>query len=306
MDNLSLLSEIVKEQPSILYGDALKLARGNGWLLEVDSHDKSLLKAPAWRVIHQLRVSLIQADREATARELVTSPQFVETGSYKIRRTVIDSVTLKNLITLSDNYHQDSRKAPLSLGSNTDSRKYFNIELVMHILEDVLKFDGINLLGHKTFTVLTSRCFLRRTFPGQFDAVMHGNINNQMWHQDSNSLFNSKPMLTLWIPLQNGSSLTRPGLQLSGLKPNIFNHRFGDSCSESDLKSYYHVENIQSTVPYKLEAGDCLIFNGLTFHQTYLTPSMRFSRDVLLIRVCAKNDSISFPGVLEEYVDLNL
>ena len=111
MDNLSLLSEIVKEQPSILYGDALKLARGNGWLLEVDCHDKSLLKAPAWRVIHQLRVSLIQADREATARELVTSPQFVETGSYKIRRTVIDSVTLKNLITLSDNYHQDSHNS---------------------------------------------------------------------------------------------------------------------------------------------------------------------------------------------------
>lgn len=306
MDYLTLLSEIIKEEPSILYGDAVKLARKNGWLLEIDGLDKRLLSAPAWRVVHQLKISLIQSDRLSCSRDKVSTAQFIETGTYKIRRNVIDPIVLKQLISLSNLYHKDHRQAPLSLGSNIVNTYSFNIDLILKILLNVLNFDEIDLLGHNSFTALTSRCLLRRTFSGEFNVVRHGNINNQTWHQDSNQQFNSRPMLTLWIPLQNGSSLIRPGLQISGLTPNIFNHRFGDSCSESNLKAYYQVDNLKTTVLKDIKAGDCLIFNGLTYHQTYLIPSMRFSRDVLLVRVCAKSDSSSFPGDPDNFVDFNL
>ena len=306
MDQLSFLAKIVNNQPSILYGEAIRLARRNGWLLDYDGLNTDLLNTPAWLVLHQLRISLIQADRAANLGESRISDQFVQTGAYKVCRNIIDSHKLQKLIDLSDLYHQDSRQPPLSLDSSFSKDTDFDLELIMGILRKLLAFPDINLLGHRTFTVLSQRCFLRRTFPGEFDPIKHGNINNQTWHQDSNRVFGPRPMVTLWIPLQNGSSLSRPGLQISGLKPPVFNHRFGDSSSESDLKSYYKVKNIQSSAPSDLHAGDCLFFNGLTFHQTYLTESMNLFRDVLLIRFCAKCDSNSFPGDPLKRFDLTI
>ena len=306
MDKLALLTKIVDNQPSILYGEAIKLARRKGWLLDYDGLNVDLLNTPAWLVLHQLRISMIQADRAACFEESPFSEQFVDTGVYKVCRSVVKSPILEKLINLSDSYHQNSRQPPLSLNSSVSKTTEFNLEMIMGIIRQVLSVPEINLLGHRTFTVLSQRCFLRRTFPGKFDPIEHGNINNQTWHQDSNRLFGSRPMATLWIPLQNGSSLSRPGLQLSGLKPPVFNHRFGDSCSESDLRSYYNVNNIQPAVPSDLQAGDCLIFNGLTFHQTFLSDSMNLFRDVLLIRFCAKCDSSSFPGDPLKRIDLTI
>ena len=306
MDQLSLLSEIIKEKPSILYGDALLLARKNGWLVDYDGCNQDLLNTPAWLVIHQLRISLIQADRLAISREAAFTSQFVETGSYKTFRSVLNSIDLNKLLTLSDQYHRNARQAPLSLESEAYNNTIFDKDLAIRILRNILSSNELSLLGHRQFTVLTNRCLLRRTFSGKFNPVKHGNINNQMWHQDSNRSFDSKPMLTLWIPLQDGSSINRPGLQVSGLEPKIFNHRFGDSCTESDLKAYYKVQDICPSTPSDLQAGDCLIFNGLTYHQTYLNSSMKLSRDVLLIRVCAKCDSKSFPGDISKRLDFTI
>ena len=296
MDHLSLLTKIVNDHPSILYGEAIKQARHNGWLLDYDVNNTELLNRPAWLVLHQLRISLIQDDRNSIPEDSSVFDQFVPTGSYKVLRSIVDSSKLDNLIELSESYHQDSRQPPLSLDSNFSKETDFNIDLIDGILRQLLSSSEINLLGHRSFVVLSHRCFLRRTFAGEFNPLKHGNMNNQTWHQDSNRLFGSRPMLTLWIPLQNGSAITRPGLQISGLKPSVFNHRYGDSCSESDLKSTYCVNNIQSVAPNDIHAGDCLVFNGLTFHQTYLSNSMNLFRDVLLVRFCAKRDSDSFPG----------
>ena len=306
MDQLSLLTQIVNDQPSILYGEAIKLARHNGWLFDYDAHNTELLSTPAWRVLHQLRISLIQADRAANKVESKFSDQFVQTGTYKVYRSILDSPKLDSLIDISESYHQDSRQPPLSLDSSFSKGTEFNLDLITGILRNLLSFSEVNLLDHKRFTVLSQRCFLRRTFPGEFNPIKHGNINNQMWHQDSNRLFGSRPMVTLWIPLQNGTAHCRPGLQISGLTPSIFNHRFGDSCSESDLRSYYNVNDIKSAVPSDLQAGDCLIFNGLTFHQTYSSDSMNQFRDVLLIRFCAKCDANFFPGDSLKRFDLTI
>ena len=296
MDQISLLSEIINENPSILFGDAISLAKKNGWLFECEGYSQELLNSPAWLVVHQLRISLIQAERLANSKDHDIDSQFIATGSYKIIRQVLKPVELNKLILLSDHYHHGSRQAPLSLENIDSNDSAFNNQIILRILTDVLSFDEINLSFYNSFTVLTNRCLLRRTFSGEFNPVKHGNINNQMWHQDSNISFDSKPMLTLWIPLQNGSSTIRPGLQISGLQPLRFNHRYGDSCTESDLKTYYKVQDIKPSAPSDLQAGDCLAFNGLTYHQTFLSKSMKLPRDVLLIRVCAKCDSHYFPG----------
>ena len=43
MDKLALLTKIVDNQPSILYGEAIKLARRKGWLLDYDGLNVDLL-----------------------------------------------------------------------------------------------------------------------------------------------------------------------------------------------------------------------------------------------------------------------
>ena len=44
-----------------------------------------------------------------------------------------------------------------------------------------------------------------------------------------------------------------------------------------------------------LDAGDLLIFNGLTFHRTFSVESMKKHRDALLVRLIRPEDRKNFP-----------
>lgn len=305
MDHLSLLLSIIEEDPAILYGQALRIAKSRGWFLDADGLDEKILSTPAWRVIYQYRISAIQADRMEKSKDKNTCQQYLETGEYGIFRDALNADSIKSLIKLSDNYHNNQRQAPLTLTSQVEET-CFNETLILDLTRKILTSQDLDLMGNNSFAILGNRCLLRRTFSGEYNASMHGNINNQAWHQDSNQYFNSQPMLTAWIPLQDGIAINRPGLEISGLKPNSFNRRLGDSCTESDLQEYYNTTSIKSSAPNDINSGDCLFFNGLTFHQTYLNESMHLSRDVLLIRVCSSLDANLFPGAIENKVVFSL
>ena len=295
MDYISVLAQIVGDEPSITYGDALKIIKKKGWLFDFGSLNLEQLEAPAWRVLTEARFLMIQAERAASATPTVSYQQYLQTGQASTIRDLLNPTQIQDLLYESDRYHQLERKPPLTL-SALSGQKTFHSSLAVNVAEKVLNDSQINVLNTREFTLLSDRCMLRRTFHGTYDLNNHGNINNQAWHQDSNPSFDGRPMLTLWIPLQDGCSISRPGLELSGLTPPSFNRRLGDSCSTQDLKAFYQVSNIHSFVPSDISAGDCLAFNGLTFHRTYVTSNMNSTRDVLLIRLCAAIDSDYFPG----------
>jgi hypothetical protein len=109
-------------------------------------------------------------------------------------------------------------------------------------------------------------------------------------------------MLTLWIPLQDRSGLTRPGLQIIDSPVSYFSIEHGDSSPDifpflSQLFPDSRIVSIQAS------AGDCIVFNGLTFHQTFTTSAMTEHRDALLIRVLDKESAHRFP-VLNQEEDL--
>lgn len=132
--------------------------------------------------------------------------------------------------------------------------------------------------------ILKRRTILRRTFPPGRLPPQRGNANNQLWHQDSNSQFNDAPMLTLWIPLQHGAGIVRPGLQIIDAPVSYFSIVHGDS-SRAIAPLLAQMFPASRVVSPQVTAGQCLAFNGLTFHQTWATSAMVEHRDALLIRV---------------------
>ena len=135
-----------------------------------------------------------------------------------------------------------------------------------------------------TPAILKKRTLLRRTFSPSQRPIQVGNANNQHWHQDSNPNFNDTPMLTLWIPLQNGSGETCPGIQIIDAPVSFFSVIHGDSSRgiHPILEDMFSDTKVVSIIA---SAGDCIVFNGLTFHQTSTLPTMTHHRDALLIRV---------------------
>lgn len=153
--------------------------------------------------------------------------------------------------------------------------------------------------------ILKQRTLLRRTFPPSQLPQAHGNANNQYWHQDSNPKFNDAPMLTLWIPLQNGAGVNCPGLEIIDAPVSYFSILHGDSSQSIDgiLRQMFPETKV---IPLAANAGDCLVFNGLTFHQTLTTPAMESHRDALLIRIidAADADAFGTNGAIDGIVPL--
>jgi len=144
--------------------------------------------------------------------------------------------------------------------------------------------------------VLKRRTILRRTFPPGRLTANFGNANNQLWHQDSNAQFNDEPMLTLWIPLQDGAGVTRPGLQIIDAPVACFSVIHGDSSREIApiLSAMFPGTHIVSP---QVKAGECVALNGLTFHQTWAAADMTDHRDALVIRVIDKSSAHKFQVV---------
>lgn len=132
--------------------------------------------------------------------------------------------------------------------------------------------------------LLKKRTILRRTYAAPPSGRVATNANNQAWHQDSNLTYNDAPMLTLWLPLQDGAGAQRPGLQLLDAPAAYFSSVHGDS-SPRLLGAIADIFPDARARSVGAERTGCLVFNGLTFHQTSATETMTTHRDALLVRI---------------------
>ncbi len=144
-----------------------------------------------------------------------------------------------------------------------------------------------------TPALLKKRTLLRRTFPPARSGELVGNANNQHWHQDSNFQFNDEPMLTLWVPLQDLTGVVRPSIQIWDAPVSYFSVEHGDS-SPDVLGLLAPIFPSARASSIAASAGDCVVFNGLTFHQTSSTAVMTEPRDALLIRLIERRSAARF------------
>ena len=104
-------------------------------------------------------------------------------------------------------------------------------------------------------------------------------------------------MLVMMVVLQNRSGVARPGLSIMKTSIREFQGVYGYEGGRVDefertIKQKYGQLAIESPV---LNAGDLLIFNGLTFHRTYAHQAMTSHRDALLVRVVQPKHQQNFP-----------
>ena len=79
MQDLDLFQKIVSRRPGATYFDVLKEASHLGLVMDTSSIPQSVLDAPAWRVLYQVRLSKTIAERRE-ARNNTIRRQFLETG----------------------------------------------------------------------------------------------------------------------------------------------------------------------------------------------------------------------------------
>lgn len=151
----------------------------------------------------------------------------------------------------------------------------------------------------ENWLILEEKSLLRRTWPlskDESNALGH-NASNLTWHQDSNPKQQDREMVVLMTILQDGGGITRPGLSILNTPVEHFEGIYGyeghrvDTFEQSILQRY---GKLQMTSP-AINAGDLLIFNGLTFHRTYSNSAMKYHRDGLLVRIIKPEDRGNFP-----------
>jgi hypothetical protein len=148
--------------------------------------------------------------------------------------------------------------------------------------------------------VLAGKVLLRRTWPlAETEARNLGhNASNLTWHQDSNASHGDRPMAVLMTVLQHGAGAKRPGLSLLEAPVREFEGVFGYQGSRVESFERTMAERyggLRMVTPL-LNAGDLLLFDGLTFHRTYAHAAMDGHRDALLVRVVRPEHAEHFPG----------
>ena len=227
-------------------------------------------------------------------------PNILKTGEYFIMKEVLKSTDLTPLKRVTERLkHIKSRPIYISgerdLGESTIERyKAAGIEKILERAKPLLQ----KMIGDK-WLLLTNKVLLRRTWPiSEVEALSLGhNASNLTWHQDSNHKHGSKPMVVMMICLQNGAGLARPGLSILEHPTDQFEGVFG---YEGNRVSTFETQIVQRYGKIKiakpiLNAGDLLIFNGLTFHRTFSNDYMKTHRDALLIRIVKPEDAENFP-----------
>jgi len=291
--------DILVNHPSASYLELLFLARERGWNLDklTPRQEAYAATVPAWQALFMAKVH-----NECSARKLGKHEQILPTGAAYQHDDVITPDSIRILIEFFNQQVAASDSAPLELSQirkneNLDIREFL-INLSRSVLEGIAR-DPIlrNAVPEgNRFTILMNRCLLRRTYSMLDNMAVIKNRNNQHWHQDSNGLFQNRPMLTIWAPLQQGAGESIPGLEIAKLSVDRFIPRLGDGAE--------HLEDIcditgkinQNTRVALVKTGGCLVFNGLTFHRTYTTSDMVGLRDALLVRICPEIHAAYFPG----------
>ena len=235
--------------------------------------------------------SLIQQDLQSN----------LKTGEYIVIHKVLPKIKINRLIHLADHKLNNEESRPIyihqeeSLGKDVKTR--YRSAGVQVILQHAAPW--LNLLIGPEWLILSNKVLLRRTWPlseHQSRSLGH-NASNLTWHQDSNPRHNDCPMLVMMVVLQNHSGVSRPGLSI--LKTPI--HEFqgvygyeGGRVDEFERKIKEDYGQLEIGTP-ELNAGDLLIFNGLTFHRTYAHQAMKEHRDALLVRVVQPKHQQNFP-----------
>lgn len=155
-------------------------------------------------------------------------------------------------------------------------------------------------LGDK-IAILSNKALIRRTWPmseKESREIRH-NASNLTWHQDSNAKHNDKPMVVMMINLDKGFGETRPGISLLKTRTENFKGIYGYQGErveefERRIRTEGKTEKLPAENPV-LDAGEMIIFNGLTFHRTYSTNKMVGPRDALLVRAVSWSERDNFP-----------
>jgi len=224
----------------------------------------------------------------------------LQTGEHQLLRSVLPAAKRQRLQLLADKHLLGLNDPPIfianqrSLGSSVLQRFHAaGVHCLLRAGEPWLRA----LLGER-WLVLAGKVLVRRTWPlAEEDARILGhNASNLTWHQDSNPIHGSRPMVVLMAVLQDGAGAARPGLSVLEAPVSHFEGVFGYEGSrverfESCMADRYGGLRVVTPV---LNAGDLLIFDGLTFHRTYSCSSMEGHRDALLVRVVRPQDAEHF------------
>ena len=223
------------------------------------------------------------------------------TGDYVIINNVLPKIKINRLTQLAGQKLNNEESRPIyihqeeSLGKDIETR--YRAAGVHVILQHAAPW--LNHLIGPEWLILSNKVLLRRTWPlseHQSRSLGH-NASNLTWHQDSNPRHNDCPMLVMMVVLQNRSGVSRPGLSILKTPIHEFQGVYGyeggrvDEFERKIKQEYGHL----SIVTPDLNAGDLLIFNGLTFHRTYAHQAMKEHRDALLVRVVQPKHQHNFP-----------
>ena len=226
--------------------------------------------------------------------------QSLQTGRYLIIRNGVPAKYLINLKNTSEKL-TNIKSRPIYISQEkqlgkTIAERYESagIKIILGKTAPILQ----EVIGRK-WLILENKVLLRRTWPISEDTAraLGHNASNLTWHQDSNHKHQDKPMVVMMISLQNGAGLTRPGLSILESPTDHFEGVFGyegNRVDEFEKNMHQRYKHLKISNP-AINAGDILIFNGLTFHRTYSSNSMNSFRDALLIRAVRPEDANNFP-----------
>ena len=234
----------------------------------------------------------------------------LDSGMSKIRPNVLPKKIIKRLENIANEYMKDTNSRPVYIGRQAQLGKetrerYINSGL-KYIIQASRPWIEKNI--GKNFLIINSKSLIRRTWPmSETNSRQLGhNASNLTWHQDSNIKHKESPMLVLMVMMQDECGSVRPGLSIMEETTNNFESIYGyegNKVEEFEDKVIEKYGRMRTYTP-KLNAGDLLIFNGLTFHRTYSNEKMKKSRDALLIRIIKPKDASNFPN--ENNVIINL
>ena len=308
---MHLLNEIekaIEENNPKTFEDAINIIIRKGWNLDTfTKNNERILKMSAWKGYMQL-VAISSSIERKNKKEANSYLQYINPGEVIIIEKGLDRNTCDILENIANKYHKQESKEPLALNKARDL--YGLKEWDQIVKEAIIKtYEKISVelpLSYKRINVISPRCLLRRTYPANMVNPIKGNKNNQDWHQDSNLIFGGKPMVTLWVPLQDGAGITRPGLEWSDLEIQYFSWKHGDGSSEAMLDLMLETKKNISTHQAHVKRGSIVAFNGLTFHRTMVNTKTKKHRDALLIRFTNEENKTSFPGERKQDFALQL
>jgi hypothetical protein len=293
-----ILMNFQKHMNSGTYRTALEILdvlQAEGWNLDIGSN---MSRQFFGRVTPNIGFKVLAASQYMNQQQR-SDYSFIRpaTGKWIHIKQALTAQAIKNLIMFCDKCFPHPGTQPRALHTlveSVETTKVFTmfglVSLLQYLAREVQPDMGESL------TIISPRTLLRRTYPittKYNDPSM--NMHNQHWHQDSNSMFGARPMLTIWIPLQSESGICRPGINIMNVPTNRFHSDIGDGYQQAKEELVKEFGEIEINTPL-IDAGDAVVFNGLTFHQTFSTENMLHHRDALLIRIVRSHEAIHFPG----------